>query len=1071
MIKFANYHKHSMYTNVRISDSSVSLEAYAKRAAELGHCLLSSAEHGWQGNQWETIKLAKKYGLKPLIGCEAYWVKDRLEKDGSNCHIFLGAKNENGRQALNDVLSEANLTGFYKQPRLDIPLLLSLPKDDIIVTTGCIAYWEYEDIEDITAVLANHFGKNFFLEVQYHNVDAQRGLNRRILQLRKELKLPIIMGCDSHYIYPEQAQTRTDFLASKGMNYPDEENWYLDYPDGDTAYKRFAEQCVLTHDEICEAMENTRVFEQVEEYDCPVFNDDIKLPTLYPTWTQEQKDEEYKRLVWAGWDEYKKDVPEDKWGLYIEEINKEIQTVVDTHMSDYFICDYYIVKKGKENGGMLTKSGRGSASSFFTNTLLGFSDIDRISATVHLYPERFMSTTRILQSKGIPDIDLNEAPTEPFVRAQAEILGQDHSYPMIAYGTMQKSAAWKLYAKSQGISFEIANAVSNQIKKYELAVKHATEDEKDDIDIDKYIDGEFKAIYEQSKEYLGLVTSWSIAPCSSLIYMGNIRKEIGLARVKDNICCILDGHAAEEGHFLKNDHLKVSVVELIYKSYRSIGIEPPKVKDLLKLCPEDDAAWDIFSNGCTIGINQCEREGTRARVMRYKPRNISELSAFVAAIRPSGASFYKKFESREPFSYGVKTFDDLIQTKEFPYSFLLYQEQIMRALNYAGIDMSECYTAIKNIAKKRVEKVLAYKTTFINGFKTAIMRDENKSEQEAYELTCNLWQIIEDAAAYGFNASHSYCVAIDALYGAWIKAHHPLAFYETYMKIMEEKGDKDKMNALKDEAESYFGIKFPSFRFGQDNRSIKADLGNNLIINSISAIKGYSTSIGSTLYKCSQNNFTSFVDILNWLDKNAVKAAKVKPLIMIDYFQEYGNINELLYLLDAWELFRQGEARAIKKDKVESIVLKSILQNNCKSQNKDGSESMSYKIESDEQAMQCLYDLEQYIRKHPMPAPSMRTRIQYSMDILGYADVVTGKEEDRRRLLITDVAPISSSNGEVWSYRIGTKSLGSGKTARLTVKTNLYNKNPINTGDIVYATNLYKNQGGYWYLLSYKKEE
>lgn len=1071
MIKFANYHKHSMYTNVRISDSTVSLEAYAKRAAELGHCLLSSAEHGWQGNQWETIKLAKKYGLKPLIGCEAYWVKDRLEKDGSNCHIFLGAKNENGRQALNDVLSEANLTGFYKQPRLDIPLLLSLPKDDIIVTTGCIAYWKYEDIEDITSVLANHFGKNFFLEVQYHNVDAQRGLNRRILQLRKELKLPIIMGCDSHYIYPEQAQTRTDFLASKGMNYPDEENWYLDYPNGDIAYKRFAEQCVLTHDEICEAMENTRVFEQVEEYNCPVFNDDIKLPTLYPTWTQEQKDEEYKRLVWAGWDEYKKDVPEDKWDLYIEEINKEIQTVVDTHMSDYFICDYYIVKKGKENGGMLTKSGRGSAASFFTNTLLGFSDIDRISATVHMYPERFMSTTRILQSKGIPDIDLNEAPTEPFVRAQAEILGQDHSYPMIAYGTMQKSAAWKLYAKSQGISFEIANAVSNQIKKYELAVKHATEDEKDDIDIDKYIDGEFKAIYEQSKEYLGLVTSWSIAPCSSLIYMGNIRKEIGLARVKDNICCILDGHAAEEGHFLKNDHLKVSVVEQIYKSYRSIGIEPPKVKDLLKLCPEDDAAWDIFSNGCTIGINQCEQEGTRARVMRYKPRNISELSAFVAAIRPGGASFYKKFESREPFSYGVKTFDDLIQTKEFPYSFLLYQEQIMRALNYAGIDMSECYTAIKNIAKKRVEKVLAYKTTFIDGFKTAIMRDENKSEQEAYELCNLLWQIIEDSSRYLFNCSHAYCVAIDALYGAWIKAHHPLAFYETYMKIVEEKGDKDKMNALKDEAESYFGIKFPSFRFRQDNRSIKADLGNNLIINSISAIKGYSTSIGSALYKCSQNNFTSFVDILNWLDKNAVKAAKVKPLIMIDYFQEYGNINELLYLLDAWELFRQGEARAIKKDKVESIVLKSILQNNCKSQNKAGSESMSYKIESDEQAMQCLYDLEQYIRKHPMLAPSMRTRIQYSMDILGYADVVTGKEEDRRRLLITDVAPISSSNGEVWSYRIGTKSLGSGKTARLTVKTNLYNKNPINTGDIVYATNIYKNQGGYWYLLSYKKEE
>ena len=319
-----------MYTNVRISDSAVSLEAYAKRASELGHTILSSAEHGWQGNQWETIKFAKKYGLKPLIGCEAYWVKDRTEKDGSNCHIFIGAKNENGREALNDVLSEANLTGFYRQPRLDIPLLLSLPKDDVIITTACVAYWRYEDVEDLTSQLANHFGKNFFLEVQYHNVDTQRDLNRRILRLRERLHLPIIMGCDSHYIYPEQAQARTDFLLSKGMNYPDEENWYLDYPDGDTAYQRFATQCILSHKEICEAMENTQVFEEVGEYNCPVFDDKIKMPSLHPNWSQEQKNEEYKRLVWNGWNEYKKEVPQERWKLYESEIAKEIKTVEDT---------------------------------------------------------------------------------------------------------------------------------------------------------------------------------------------------------------------------------------------------------------------------------------------------------------------------------------------------------------------------------------------------------------------------------------------------------------------------------------------------------------------------------------------------------------------------------------------------------------------------------------------------------------------------------------------------------------------------------------------------------------------
>lgn len=1066
-IIFNNYHKHSCYTNVRISDCAVQLEEYAKRAKELGHSILSSVEHGFQGNQFEVMELAKKYELKPVIGAEAYWVKDRSEKDRSNCHICIIAKNENGRQALNDVLSEANLTGFYGQPRLDVDLILSLPPEDVIITTACVAFWRYDDIECIIQKFAEHF-RYFYLEVQYHDVDTQRELNKRILELKNKLHIPIIMGCDSHYIYPEQSQARTDFLLSKDMNYPDEENWFLDYPDGNTAYERFANQCVLSHEEIMEAINNTSIFNEVEEYNSAIFDDNIKLPSLYPDWTQEQKDEEYKRLVWAGWDEYKKDIPENEWSKYIKEINKEIQVVIDTHMADYFICDYHIMKKGKENGGWLTKSARGSGASFFTNTLLGFSDIDRLSAPVHLYPERFMSTTRILESGSLPDIDMNEAPTAPFVQAQAEVLGQDHSYPMVAYGTMKNSAAWKLYAKSQGIPFEIANAISEQLKRYELAVKHADEDEKDDIDVNDYIGKEYKEIYDKSKSYLGLITSWSIAPCSSLIYMGSIRKEIGLVKVKDNICCLLDGHAAEKGHFLKNDHLKVSVVDLIYKAYHRIGIEPPKVKDLLAMCPPEDTAWDIFQNGCTIGINQCERDGTRARVMKYKPRNISELSAFVAAIRPSGASYYKKFESREPFSYGVKSFDDIIQTKEFPYSFLLYQEQIMKALNYAGIDMAECYTAIKNIAKKRAEKVLAYKDTFVKGFQKAIIRDEQKSETEALALAEELWRIIEDAAGYGFNASHSYCVAIDALYGAWLKAHHPLAFYETYMKLMEEKGDKDKMNALKEEAESYFKIKFPPFRFGQDNRQIKADESNNSILNSIASIKGFSNSVGATLYSCSKQNFTSFIDVLHWLDKHSIKAAKVKPLITINYFQDFGNENELLMLLDFWDFMKQGEAKSIKKEKITSPVIKMIFGKNCSSIKKDGSDASSYKI--DGTAMQCLYDLEQYIKKHPIQPPTMKERLKYSTEVLGYADVVTGKEEDRRRLLITDVTSVSDSSGNVWAYRIGTRSLGSGKTARLTVKKDIFEKNKIIEGDIIYAAELFKNKSGYWYLTAYKKE-
>lgn len=1059
---FQNYHRHSMFTNVKVPDSTATNQEYATRAKELGHGIISSMEHGWQGNYYDTYKIAKQNGLRPVIGAEAYWVKDRFTQDSSNCHIYIGAKNENGRQALNDIISEANLTGYYRQARIDVPLILSLPKDDVIVTTACLAYWKYPDIDEITKEFANHFRDNFFLEVQYHNTQKQRELNRHIVDLHNKLKIPLIMGCDSHFIHSDNFQTRKDFLFSKNIEYPDEEGWYLDYPDGDEAYRRFANQCVLSHSEINDAIDNTNVFLDVEEYDTPIFNTEIKMPSLYPGYTQEQKDKEYKKLVWQGWKSYRETIPRDQWELYESEILKEIQTVIDTKMADYFIDDYYIIKKGKENGGWLTKSGRGSAVSFVTNMLLGFTEVDRIAAKVHMYPERFMSTTRILQSGSLPDIDQNCANVAPFAKAQQEVLGEDHAYPMIAYGTMQKSAAWKLYAKSQGIPFEIANTISDQLKKYEKAVKHASEDEKDDVDVRDYIGKEFWEIYEKSKDYLGLITSWSIAPCSYLLYQGSIRKEIGLVKIKDHLCCLMDGHWAEECHFLKNDLLKVSVVDSIYRTYQMLGTEPPNVQTLLEQCTSDDPAWDIYKRGCTIGINQVEQSGTASRVAKYSPHNISELAAFVAAIRPGFKSMYKQFESREPFSYGVKAFDDLIQTEEMPNSYILYQEQEMAALNYAGIDMSDCYTAIKNIAKKRAEKVLAYKDKFISGFTKTMTENEGKTEEEATELVHKLWQIIEDSASYSFNASHSYCVALDSLYGAWLKAHHPLEFYSVQLTLAEEKGDKDKMNALKAEAEDYFNIVFPPFRFGQDNSKITPDLSENTINNTIASIKGFSSSVGSILYEVSKLHKSTFVEVLKELDSRGLKTASVRPLILIDYFQQYGLAKQLIAIQDAWDLFKQGDAKQLKFEKI-SPLLQTVLAQLDVPKGKT-----FYRVDGLVDKILAAYEeivLEQIDTDYPL-----REKMNSCLEILGYVDIITNKESDRKRLLVIDAFPLPDKQGNPWAYRLTTKSIGSGKTARLTVKTSAYNKLPIKAGDIVYAAKLWKNAQGYWYLLDYHLE-
>lgn len=1076
MLVYQNYHRHSHYTNTRVPDSVVTNEDYAKRAVELGQTILSSCEHGWQGNYAECYDLAKANGLKLLFASEAYWVKDRLEKDKTNCHIFLAAKNERGRQALNDVLSEANISGFYNRPRVDLPLLLSLPSDDIWCTSACIAGWLYEDADECWKQMADHFGKNFFLEVQYHNCDfrpdspfkGQAELNQHVLELSRSWGVPIIMGCDSHYILPSDAQARTDYTNSKGIEYEDETGMILDFPDGDTAYQRFAQQAVLSHDEIMEAINNTNVFAEVEEYDSPIFNTDIKMPSMYPGWTQEQKDEEYKRLVLCGWDAYKSEVPEEKWTHYEEEIAKEMQVVIDTKMSDYFILNHHVIKRGKENGGWLTRTGRGSAGSFFTNKLLGFTEMDRISAPVHMYPERFMSTERILQSGSLPDIDFNVADAAPFAKAQKEVLGEERAYPMLAYGTMLTSAAWKLYAKAQDIPFEIANEVSNQIKRYEMAVKHAEEDEKDDIDVYDYISPQYKDVFEGSKGYRGIISSWSIAPCAYLLYGGNIRKEIGLVRIKDNLCCCMDGHWAERNHFLKNDLLTVKVVDLIYQIFHRIGMEPPSVTELLKWCATDDKVWDLYKRGATMCLNQVERSGTSARVAKYQPRNISELSAFIAAIRPGFKSLYKTFESRVPFSYGVKAFDNLIQTNEMPNSYVLYQEQEMQALHYAGIPMSECYTAIKNIAKKRKEKVLAYKDVFKKGFAKAIVEDEGKSEEEADELTNKLWQIIEDSASYSFNASHSYCVALDSLYEAWLKANHPLEFYEVALNLYEQKGDKDKVAALKEEAEKYFDILFPPMRYGQDNRQMRADPKTNSIVNSLGSIKGMSKAMGAKLYECAQQDHKSFFDVLKWLDERSIKSAKVIPLVKIDYFNSFGNNVELLRLITWWDFFKQGTAKTISKDKL-SPAFEEMLAHYASDKSVKGEPLKSYKINDMDGLLKAI---EEYVFSLHLEELPYRVKAANQNEILGYVDMTTQKEEDRRKLYLLDVRPLIGkwNAGKPWKYVFHCKSVGSGKVSQLSVTPYRYNNTIAKAlkGDIILAKHVHKNEKGYWELDDYE---
>lgn len=965
---------------------------------------------------FECHALAKQYDLRLLIAAEAYWVKDRFEKDRSNCHIWLGAKNENGRQALNDVLSEANITGFYYQPRLDLALLLSLPADDIWVTTACLAFWKYEDVEEIVQKLYSHFGANFYLEVQYHNTEKQKEVNRRIVDLSNKYNIPIIMGCDSHYIHPEQEAERTSYLNSKNLFYEDEEGWFLDYPAEKEAFNRFKRQNILTDPQINEAISNTNVFLEVEPYTSPIFNDDVKMPTLYPDKSKSEKDKMFVDLIWKLAEQERKHIPTDKWAHYKSEIEAEVDVIVATDHADYFLLDYALVKRAKELGGTITPTGRGSGSSMYINKLLGFTTVDRISAPVPLIPERFMSKSRILEAKSIADLDLNTANPEIFAQAQSELLGQAHAYPIIAFGTLQARGAWKMYARSNDIDANISNDVSKQINKYEVAKRYAeTDEEKDAIDISKYIDSAYLELFEGSKKYLGVIDNIKQHPCGYLLYSGDIRREIGLVRIKPAgkdpiICALMDGKYIERHKFLKNDLLKVSVVDLIDRVFKRIGKPMLTADELLSLCQSDPKVWDVYAMAATHGVNQCEQTSTAGRVAQYKPQNISELTAFIAAIRPGAKTIFKDFTDRVPFSYDIQALDDLIQTKEFPYSFILYQETQMQILSYAGIPMDQTYEIIKSISKKRIDQIMSHKEQFIQGFEQKVMTGNITDQAQATDVSHKVWQIIEDSASYIFNAAHAYCVAIDSLYGAYLKSHYPLQFYEVFLKLLEEKSEKDRMASTKEEAERAYGIVFPQMKFRQDNREIALDADKNEITNSLKSIKGFSKNLADFLYTMKDMEFPYFVDLLKYIEDNSTLSTRIGDLIKIQYFSEFGENGRLV---EIFEEFKGGKSRYNK----------------------------NHKDATKEKRLMALRELEDKLASYPI---SIKDQMAIEIEKLGYIQC-TYPELDKRNCVVMEV-------DTKYAPRIQLYNLHTGKSQSFKMATALYKNRKIVLGDIIYVS-------------------
>lgn len=880
MKQYANYHKHDIISNIFVPDTHVKCESYLKRIRELGYDCYWTTNHGSGGDIFEARDLCDKYGIKCFFGVEGYIVPNPLDKDNRNYHIIIIPKTNEARKKVNYITSHASEEGFYYKPRIFLEDLLKLNKEDIYLTSACVAGLMHDEdsIELLLKPLVEHFGQNFFLEVQNHQDEFQKEINRKCLQFSKQYGLKLIAANDSHYIYPEDSKDRLEFLKGKGINYGDEDTYVLDYPDYDTMFSRFQKQGILTDKEIEEAIDNTRIFETCEEI---YLDKEIKMPSAYLNLNPDEKIKELKKHINKKFAEIREEehIEGEQLKKYIEGIRQEMQTIIDTkeiNTADYFLLNEKIVDLAVHKyNGVLTRTGRGSCGGFYINRILGMTQIDRFTSPIKLYPERFISTARLLENRAMPDIDYNVASQEPFVLASREVLGEHSVYPMIAYGTMQIGEAFRNVCRSHGLEFDEFNDVAKNIDNY-------SEDPK------------WKPYIEEAKKYVDVVVSASVHPCAHAMDNKDLRYEYGIVKIGNALCVMITSGEADYWKILKDDFLIVSIWGIIADTFKLIGKPIITVNQLLN--DLDDRVWDLYANGITCTLNQVDSDYATSLMKKYKVRSVGELAQFTAAVRPSFDAWRDAFIYRKPFTTGSKYLDDVLSETR---GMITFQETLMTYFQWLGITPAESIGLIKKISKKKIHP---------EDFKNL----EDRLKEQWIKNTGSIdkfddtWKMVQGCMSYGFAAPHALATAIDSLYGAWLKVHYPLEYYSVVFRYYE--GDMERTNKLTEELK-YFNISLKNIQFGHSAGSYRISKEENSIYKGLGSIKYCNVEVGDKLYELSQTKqYNSFVEILKDFPGDS---RQLDILIKLGYFSDFGSIGKLLKIVEIYNQY--GSKTIIKK--------------------------------------------------------------------------------------------------------------------------------------------------------------
>lgn len=438
----------------------------------------------------------------------------------------------------------------------------------------------------------------------------------------------------------------------------------------------------------------------------------------------------------------------------------------------------------------------------------------------------------------------------------------------------------------------------------------------------------------------------------------------------------------------------------------------------------DDKTFEIYKNGLTCTINQADSDFATGLVKTYQPRSVSEMSAFVAIIRPGCASLLQDFINRKSYTTGVSELDEILVEGNHR---MIYQELIMKYLIWLGIKETGSYDIIKKIAKKKFKEpeLEALKKTLQKGWSKKVGRQEGFSET---------WTVVEQAARYSFNASHSLSYAYDSLYGAYLKSHYPLEYYTISLNYYADDSDRT-LKLTKELAAFNISLKPIKFRYSQSGYSLSKE--DNSIYKGMQSIKHMNATVADEIYALKDNQYSSFMELIYDLHKKTkINSRQLKILIELDFFSEFGDVN---YLLKQYELYDQlGERVQLRKENLSEY---NLTEEQVRPYAHNESEKM-FKMDMKSMLIAIVPDIKYKPR-------SLKDTIASQIEHLGYIDIAENRYQGLAAVVEVDVK---------YAPKLKLHSLKNGTMVDCKIDKRTFSKTKLSVGDIVRISSQKKKQ-------------